>query len=200
MFIAVFGWVAAAIGVASNLPQLLRILTARTSAGVSVRLWQVTAASTAAWCVHGFLVSAPQMQWPNLLMSLLASIIVVLVLRDRREPVLRQFLLPTLVALALIASNVWFGPLVFGLLVAVPQLMGQFSQLRLMLGAPDLTGVSLGYLTVILLVQAMWFVFGLATTDWALIVCAGSMVVICTINLTVYLVRRARHRHLALAV
>ena len=82
MFVAVFGWVAAAIGVASNLPQLLRILTARTSAGVSVRLWQVTAASTAAWCVHGFLVSAPQMQWPNLLMSLLASSIVVLVLRD----------------------------------------------------------------------------------------------------------------------
>ncbi|AQP44199.1 SemiSWEET family sugar transporter [Tessaracoccus flavus] len=194
MFIEVFGWVAAALGVSSNLPQLIRILRERTSAGVSVQLWQVTAASTAAWCVHGFLVSAPQMQWPNLLMAALSSLIVVMVLRDRGEPVLRQFLLPTAVAALLIGSNLWLGALVFGLLVAVPQLVGQFSQLRLMIGAPDLTGVSLGYLSVILLVQTMWFIFGLATVDWALIVCAGSMVVICSINLAVYLVRRAQHR------
>lgn len=194
MFIEVFGWVAAALGVSSNLPQLIRILRERTSAGVSVQLWQVTAASTAAWCVHGFLVSAPQMQWPNLLMAALSSLIVVMVLRDRGEPVLRQFLLPTAVAALLIGSNLWLGALVFGLLVAVPQLVGQVSQLRLMIGAPDLTGVSLGYLSVILLVQTMWFIFGLATVDWALIVCAGSMVVICSINLAVYLVRRAQHR------
>jgi uncharacterized protein with PQ loop repeat len=194
VFIEVFGWVAAALGVSSNLPQLIRILRERTSAGVSVQLWQVTAASTAAWCVHGFLVSAPQMQWPNLLMAALSSLIVVMVLRDRGEPVLRQFLLPTAVAALLIGSNLWLGALVFGLLVAVPQLVGQVSQLRLMIGAPDLTGVSLGYLSVILLVQTMWFIFGLATVDWALIVCAGSMVVICSINLAVYLVRRAQHR------
>ena len=194
MFIEVFGWVAAALGVSSNLPQLIRILRERTSAGVSVQLWQVTAASTAAWCVHGFLVSAPQMQWPNLLMAALSSLIVVMVLRDRGEPVLRQFLLPTAVAALLIGSNLWLGALVFGLLVAVPQLVGQVSQLRLMIGPPDLTGVSLGYLSVILLVQTMWFIFGLATVDWALIVCAGSMVVICSINLAVYLVRRAQHR------
>ena len=82
--------------------------------------------------------------------------------------------------------------MVFGLLVAVPQLFGQGSQLRQMISAPDLTGVSLGYLCVILVVQAMWFTFGVWTIDWALIVCAGSMTVICTINLAVYLIRRAR--------
>lgn len=194
VFIEVFGWVAATIGIASNLPQLARILTARSSAGVSVHLWQVTAATTAAWCVHGFLVDAPQMQWPNMLMALLASIIVVLALRDRGQAILPQFVFPVLVAGALIGANLWLGPLVFGLLVAVPQLMGQFSQLRLMIGAPDLTGVSLGYLCVILLVQSMWNVFGIATTDWALIVCTSAMVVVCTINLVVYLVRRSRHR------
>ena len=51
MFIEIFGWVAAAIGVASNVPQLARIFTARTSAGVSVHLWQVAAASAGSMVV-----------------------------------------------------------------------------------------------------------------------------------------------------
>lgn len=45
--IEAFGWVAAALGVASSLPQLVRILRSGTSAGVSLTLWQLMAASTA---------------------------------------------------------------------------------------------------------------------------------------------------------
>ena len=190
--IEVFGWLAAAIGVAANLPQLLRILRAGTSAGVSLRLWQVGAASTASWCVHGYLVDAPQMQLPNLIMVLAALTIVYVVQRDRRRPILPALLLPLVVGAMLSGVNLLWGPLVFGLVVAVPQLYGQFAQLREMVQAPDLTGVSLGYLGVFLLVQAMWFTFGILTTDWALRVCAGAMVVVCVLNLTVYLVRRRR--------
>lgn len=197
--IEAWGWVAAALGLAANLPQLIRILRARTSAGVSLRLWQVGAASTTAWCVHGYLVSAPQMQLPNLFMVAAALAIVYFVQKDRRQPVLPAIALPLAIGAALSGANLLWGPLVFGLLVAVPQLFGQFAQLREMITAPDLTGVSSGYLTLFLVVQTMWFIFGIMTTDWALRVCAGAMVVTCLLNLGIYLVRRRRAvRHVSL--
>ncbi|MHA6512113.1 PQ-loop domain-containing transporter [Tessaracoccus sp. Z1128] len=199
--IEVFGWVAAAIGVASNLPQLIRILRARTSAGVSLRLWQISAATTGAWMVHGFLVQKGQMQWPNLLMSLLGLVIVVFVLRDRKQAVAPQLVLPVVLAAALSGSELLFGAMAFGLVIAVPQLYGQVSQLREMVSAPDLSGVSVGYLSIMLVVQVMWFIFGLYTFDWALIICAGAMTAVCSINLTVFIVRHLRARaRVALAV
>lgn len=199
--IEIFGWVAAAIGVASNLPQLIRILRARTSAGVSLRLWQISAATTGAWMVHGFLVQKGQMQWPNLLMSVLALVIVVFILRDRKQAIAPQLLLPVVLAASLTGVELLFGAMAFGFVIAVPQLYGQLTQLREMVTAPDLSGVSVGYLAIMLLVQVMWFVFGLFTFDWALIICAGAMSVVCSVNLGVYVVRHRRARsRVALAV
>ena len=199
--IEIFGWVAAAIGVASNLPQLIRILRAKTSAGVSLRLWQISAATTGAWMVHGFLVQKGQMQWPNLLMSVLALVIVVFILRDRKQAIAPQLLLPVVLAASLTGVELLFGAMAFGFVIAVPQLYGQLTQLREMVTAPDLSGVSVGYLAIMLLVQVMWFVFGLFTFDWALIICAGAMSVVCSVNLGVYVVRHRRaRRRVALAV
>lgn len=199
--IEIFGWVAAAIGVASNLPQLIRILRARTSAGVSLRLWQISAATTGAWMVHGFLVQKGQMQWPNLLMSVLALVIVVFILRDRKQAIAPQLLLPVVLAASLTGVELLFGAMAFGFVIAVPQLYGQLTQLREMVTAPDLSGVSVGYLAIMLLVQVMWFVFGLFTFDWALIICAGAMSAVCSVNLGVYVVRHLRARsRVALAV
>lgn len=199
--IEIFGWVAAAIGVASNLPQLIRILRAKTSAGVSLRLWQISAATTGAWMVHGFLVQKGQMQWPNLLMSVLALVIVVFILRDRKQAIAPQLLLPVVLAASLTGVELLFGAMAFGFVIAVPQLYGQLTQLREMVTAPDLSGVSVGYLAIMLLVQVMWFVFGLFTFDWALIICAGAMSVVCSVNLGVYVVRHRRARsRVALAV
>ncbi|HMS38306.1 MAG TPA: SemiSWEET family transporter, partial [Arachnia sp.] len=70
--IEVFGWVAATIGLAVGVPQLFRILRSASSAGVSLRLWQLNAATSASWAVHGILTDTPQMRWPNVLGTLVA--------------------------------------------------------------------------------------------------------------------------------
>nr|WP_255698059.1 PQ-loop domain-containing transporter [Tessaracoccus sp. ZS01] len=190
--IEVFGWFAAALGVSSSIPQLVRILRSGTSAGVSLTLWQLVTGSTAAWAVHGFLSQSPQMQVPNVLLTVASLAIVVFVLRDRGEPVARHLVLPVVAALALSGLNLWLGPVFFGFAVLVPQLVGQFAQLRELLTAPHVEGVSGSYLVLMLLVQAMWFGFGMFKPDWALIICAGAMTLSCVANLAVYLVRRAR--------
>ncbi|GAA4906786.1 hypothetical protein GCM10025789_27800 [Tessaracoccus lubricantis] len=192
--IEVFGWSAAALGVSSSIPQLVRILRSQTSAGVSLTLWQLVTGATAAWAVHGFLSQSPQMQAPNVLLTLASLAIVIFVLRDRRQPVARNLVLPLVAALALSGLNLWLGPVFFGFAVVVPQLVGQFAQLRELVTAPHVEGVSGSYLAILLVVQAMWFGFGVVKPDWALIICAGGMTVSCIANLSVYLYRRLRAR------
>ncbi len=189
-----FGWVAAAIGVSAILAQVLRIARSGSTAGVSTRLWQVTSGTMAAWAVHGFLVGSPQMQWPNIIGATLAAGLLVFVLRQRRRSVPPHLGLLVLVALALVAVDIWLGALVFGLVVAVPQLVGQVAQLRSLLESENPEGVSAGYLAIFVFGQSLWFVYGIAFNDWALIVCAGMMVCIASVNLVVCLVRQARAR------
>lgn len=192
--IDVFGWVAASIGIAANLPQLIRILRVRTSAGVSLRLWQIQAATTGSWMVHGFIVQKAQMQWPNMLMAGFGLLIVVFILRDRRQRLAPQLLLTLAMWASLVSIEVFLGAVVFGFVVSVPQVWGQAAQLREMITAPDLSGVSAGFLGIMLVVQSMWFVFGIWTTDWALIIAAGATAALCLVNLSVYLVRWTRAR------
>lgn len=190
--IEVFGWVAAAIGMASFFPQLIRIIRARTAAGVSLRNWQFLVGTQGAWCAHGFLVGVVQMQWPNLVMVLTALAIVVFIRKERGRPVLPALVVPLLIIAALYAIDVFVGGAAFGLIVAIPQVGGQMAQLREILRSTDLSGISPGYLSINLLVNAMWTVFGFVTVEWALMVCATAMTVICSINLITYLTRRRR--------
>ena len=197
--IDVFGWVAAAIGLSAGIPQLLRIVRASSSLGVSMRLWQITAATTCAWGVHGFLIGAPQMQVPNIIGAAMSFWILIFVLRDRKQAILPQLVLPLLLAAALVGVEVMFGAVVFGRVVVVPQLIGQVAQLRSLLTTSNPAGVSAGFLAIFVFGQSLWFIFGIAFNDWALIICAGGMVAIASINLIVCLVRQARAR-MALAV
>lgn len=196
----IFGWVAAAIGISSIVPQLVRILRAGNSAGVSLRMWQITAGTGAAWGAHGFIIGSVQLQVPNIIGAALAFAIVVFVLRDRERRVLRELILPTLLAVALTLIDLQWGAVVFGLLIVLPQLVGQGAQLRALLTTANPAGVSAGFLGIFVFGQSLWFVYGIGHGDWALIICAGTMIVIASINLTICLVRQARARKLALAV
>lgn len=198
--IELLGWVAAALGVGSSVPQYLRVLRQRSSAGVSLQLWQVSAASTAAWASHGFLTSAPQMQLPNVALSLVSLAIVVFIVRDRKQPMVLPILVIVVLAAALISVELLAGALWFGIVVMIPQLYGQLTQTRALIVSDDLRGVSMGFLAIFLLVQALWFGFGVAAPDWSLIVCAGAMCVIASANLAIYLFRRRRQAKIVLAV
>lgn len=196
----VFGWVAAVIGIGSIVPQLARILRTRDSAGISLRLWQITAGAGAAWGIHGILIGSAQLQVPNLVGAALSAAIMILVLRDRGAPVLRELALAAALCAVLALIDVRFGAVVFGLVVAVPQLVGQGAQLRDLVTTRDPAGVSAAFLGVFVLGQALWFTYGLGRGDWALIICAGIMIVVASTNLAICVVRQARARRVALAV
>ncbi|NHB83844.1 hypothetical protein G7085_01785 [Tessaracoccus sp. HDW20] len=195
----IFGWIAAAIGISASIPQMWRVLRSGTSAGISMRLWQINLATTAAWAVHGFLVGSLQMQYPNIIGATLSLVILVFVLRDRKEGYLWVTVVTVVLGLILVGIDAWLGPVAFGLLVVIPQLVGQIAQLRSLLVTADPAGVSAPFLAIFLLGQGLWFVYGIAFNDWALIICAAAMLAIGSINLVTCLVRQRRAK-VALAV
>ena len=81
----------------------------------------------------GYIIGWVQLQIPHIIGAALAFAIVVFVLRDRERPVLRELILPTLLAVALTLIDLQWGAVVFGLLIVLPQLVGQGAQLRALL-------------------------------------------------------------------
>lgn len=187
----ILGWVAASFGMASALPQLFRLLRTRSSAGVSVSLFQLNAGATGAWAMHGIMVGVPQMQYPNLILTLSSLAVVVLVLRDRQERLFPALLVPPLLSLALFSTDLLAGALVFGFVVAAPFVVGQVAQLREMMRSLDLTGVSLPFLSVAFFVQALWLTWGILYGETSITVCASLLGSLSLVNLVYYLTRRA---------
>ncbi len=186
----ILGWVAASLGMASALPQLFRLLRTRSSAGVSLSLFQLNAAATGAWAMHGFMVGVPQMQYPNMVLTLSSLAVCVLVLRDRKERLFPALLLPPVISVALFGVDLLAGALVFGFVVAAPFVVGQVSQLRTMHASTDLSGVSPPFLTVAFVVQAVWLVWGILYGETSITVCASLLGTLSLANLAYFLHRK----------
>ncbi len=190
--IDLLGWVAAAFGMASTLPQLVRLLRVRRTEGLSLSLFQLNAAASAAWAFHGFMVRQPQLQWPNLVVLVLSLAVVVLITRDRGQSFWATQIIPTIVVVALIGVDVWRGPVLFGILVALPFAVGVVAQWRSMHRSASLTGVSPVYLLVLFLTEALWFTWGVLVWELAITVSAATMGTLCAANFGYWVYRHLR--------
>ena len=188
----ILGWVAASFGMASAFPQLYRLLRTRSSAGVSLSLFQLNAAATGAWALHGFMVGVPQMQYPNLVLMISSFAVCILVLRDRKSSLFPALLLPPVISAALFGVALLAGALIFGFVVAAPFVVGQISQLRTMHASRDLSGVSLPFLSVAFFVQGLWLVWGILYGETSITVCATLLGTLSLINLLYFLHRLRR--------
>ncbi|MGV8847760.1 SemiSWEET family sugar transporter [Tessaracoccus sp.] len=188
--IDLLGWIAATMGMASTLPQLLRLIRVRCTEGLSLSLFQLNAAASAAWAFHGFLVRQPQLQWPNLVVLVLSLAMVAMISRDRSQSFWAKQLIPAVVVATLVGVDLWLGPIIFGILVALPYAIGLLSQLRSMHGSESLAGVSPVYLFVLLLVEVLWFVWGAVVWELAITVSAATMGIFCAATLGYWLYRR----------
>ena len=191
--IDLLGWFAAALGMASTLPQLVHLFRVRETSGLSLSLFQLNAAASAGWAFHGFMVRQPQLQWPNLVVLVLSLIVVAMITKDRRQSFWAKQVVPVLVVIALVAVDLLLGPVIFGILVALPYAIGVLSQLRSMHRADSLAGVSSVYLFGLFLVEALWFVWGVLVWELAITVSAATMGTLCGINFGYWALRRWRN-------
>lgn len=188
----ILGWIAAGFGMSAAVPQLVRLWRTGVSAGLSVLMWQITAGTTAAWAAHAFWVGAVQMQVPNLVCASLAVAILWFIARDRGTSFLRSLWLPAVSGVLLFGLDLWLGAVVFGLVMSLPSAYAQFSQFQFMRRSPDLSGISVPTLLVMMVCQVCWVVWAFGVTERAMMVTATVMLVLCTLNVAYYLQRRLR--------
>ena len=189
-FVVVWGWLCAVVGTAMALPQLVRLMRSGSSAGLSLLTWQLMLSATLSWTLHGVKIAASNMWLPNALFGLATIAILRLVQKDRGLSFTATFG-PGLALGAALATTDWLlGSFVFGLAALAPQLVGALGQLKEIMTAADLGGVSVGYLALSFLVPAMWQLWGLLAHDSAIRVSTAVMGSVALVNLVWVLLRR----------
>ncbi|MDR1078637.1 MAG: hypothetical protein LBL55_08270 [Propionibacteriaceae bacterium] len=190
MGLTVLGWLAAASSAAVALPQLVRLWRSGLSAGVSLLLWQLCLCTSIGWTIHGFHVTRANMVVPNIFCAVVSGLVMHAVATDRRLDWWRVYPAAALAGLVVGGMDWLTPPVLFGLIMLVPALIGQLSQARDLCLRPDIRGVSVVYLGVNLLVQLLWFAWSLGSGDRAISWCAALTGLAILSNLGLY---GARH-------
>lgn len=189
--VSVIGWTVAILGIAMPVPQFVRLVRERTSAGLSLLAWQIWLAAGISWSVHGILNRDLVVLLPNFLGGIIALLIVLLIRRNRILgwwPVLRITLLVCAIAIGL---RVGVGPAAFGSFMAIPQAIGCLGQLGDVIEKPDLSGVSVTYLALTAFCQVLWVSFGALKPDISVLITGCVMLVMSGLTLVWYLLRRS---------
>lgn len=191
-WLVVWGWICAATGATFAIPQVVRLLKAQTSAGLSLLMWQLGTAAGVGWFLHGLRAGAMNLVIPNLLITLLSVAVLMMIAQDRRLSALQVWPLVAVVVAALAAAEFLTTPALFGITMLVPQVTGMLGQFRDLVRAPDLSGISPSFLIMSFVIQVMWGVWALGVGDAAILICASTLGVIAIVNLAAYSVRRGR--------
>lgn len=191
---AFFGWAAAIFGAFFTMPQLVRVIRTNSTAGLSLRGWQLQSAVVIAWTMHGAIYGYLNQFLSNVVITSASLGVVFYLIRHRSLSWLRTLLPVVAVGLALSAVDLFFGQLVFGLVVLLPGSVALIEQLRELLRAPDISGVSPGFLMLGIFIQSLWFTWSLLISDIAVTITSMSLLALLAANLMVwwYRTRQAR--------
>lgn len=188
-FVDLFGWVCAAVGATLSLPQAIRLVRSRTSAGVSLLSWQLTLGAISTWLLHGFLMERANLIAANGIAAATILAVVIMIRRDRRLGFVETYWPAVATFAACAAVDIWAGALAFGLFVIAPQSVAVLAQYRDLRISIDVSGVSGGFLLLSVIVQALWFTWSLLAIEYAVMAAASITMVLCLANLALYLLR-----------
>jgi len=193
VFVEALGWAAAVYSSFVMMPQLARVARSRTTAGISLLAWQCSLAGSLSWCSYGVMADYPNIWIPNVLLTVSASWMLIMICRDQRLPLRNRalaFVAPMVIAAATAAMAVVFGPLAFAAAAFLPAAVAQVMQLRSLMVSADISAVSLPYLVLGVVGQVLWFCWGMVADDISNKLVAGCLAVLVAANLTWCALRR----------
>ncbi len=161
----IVGWAGALTALSIGIPQAIRLLRTRNTAGLSVVAWQAMLTLNMGWLVHGVLIDAPNMIVPNVV-SFVVSTTVLLLLRHERQLNAWKLLAPVLLgAGAMVAVDLTVGSTWFGVTAIVVSLIANTGQGINLVREPAITGVAPGFLVIQLTNQVVWLTWGSMVGD-----------------------------------
>lgn len=194
--VEILGWAGALAAISIGIPQAVRLLRTRSTAGLAVLTWQLLLGLNIGWFGHGILIEAPNMVVPNVF-SAVVSATVLLLIRSARglNPV--TILIPTaLIAAVMIGADLIGGSTAFGVVALLGSLIANAGQAINLVRSPDVSGVAPGYLIAQLVNQVLWVTWGFAVSDSGTILSSISTGLVIVFSTIWWLLRRAGLRPL----
>lgn len=194
MFV-IIGWLCAVCGTALAVPQFLRIIRSGSTSGVSLLAWQLWCCIGVVWAVHGVVGGSVTMLIPNAFSAVFAGFIIGKIVLDRRVRLLDVLPGPLLLIGIAITLRLVLGPVAFSLFMLIPQAIAVLGQFHSLVRCIDLYGVSGFYLRASVVMQTLWLAYGIVGHDIACTISSIMMIVLVTMNVTVYTLRRRGRMH-----
>jgi uncharacterized protein with PQ loop repeat len=191
VLVVVLGWIAAALASSVALPQVVKPLSSRTTAGISLTAWRLTLAANIAWTSHGVVAGHANIWLPNLIFMLCSLIILNQLRRDRALTWTATFAPSMVLGLTTLGIDLTCGPLAFAVAAGLPSVVAQILQFHELVLAPRISGVSLPFLVMNTINQAVWLGWALLAGEQSITLVATAMGVLMGINLLWFLLRRA---------
>jgi len=187
--VSLLGWTLVVLGIVGVTPQVRQILTAKTTAGLSVLGWELACGSILGWTVHGLIRGLTQQLVVNGLIAIMAVGIIGAIIKERRLNPVRVWGVIALIFGALVAADVFLGSAAFGALVSIPGVAGFIAGLIELMRSPSIGGVSVLSLSVLTLTQVGWLVWGALMHDQGTVIASVVLVLGLGSNVVWYILR-----------
>jgi uncharacterized protein with PQ loop repeat len=191
VLVVALGWVAAALAATVALPQVIKLVRNRTTAGISLTAWRLTLAANVAWTGHGVLVGHVNIWLPNLVFLVCSLVILSQLRRDRALTWATTFAPSLVLGLTTLGIDLLLGSLAFAVAAGLPSLIAQMLQFQELVVAPRISGVSLPFLAMNWVNQALWLSWALLVGEQSITMVASAMGILMGMNLAWCVLRRA---------
>ena len=186
----VVGWFAVAIGMCVAVPQLVRLARTRKVDGLSLIAWRSILAMNIAWAAHGIRLGQFALILTNS-MGLCSTLPILYLLARQFRRNLLVLMLPSLVVAAvMITVDHVLGSAAYGVAAITVALVSNLGQSMQLVRAPHVSGVSPLFVTLAVLNQAVWVVWGLLVNDAGTVMTASTVCGLTSFNLLWYVLRR----------
>ncbi|HYI56676.1 MAG TPA: PQ-loop domain-containing transporter [Microlunatus sp.] len=190
MLVVTLGWIAAALASFVAVPQVVKLLRTRTTAGLSLTAWRLTLAANIAWMSHGIVVGHANIWLPNLIFMLCSLTILNQLRRDRALSWSVTFGPSLVLGLTTLSVDVLYRPVAFAIAAGLPSVTSQILQFHELVLTPRISAVSLPFLALNTVNQALWLGWGLLAGEQSITMVASAMGMLMGINLVWCVLRR----------
>lgn len=188
--VAIVGWTAAAAGILLGLPQLIRLLRTRCTAGLSLIGWQSILVLNIIWAAHGMRIAEANMTVVNLLGLGSTGAVLFLLTRDRGLPLFPVVWPPLAVSVVFVGVDLLWGSTAFGLASLLPAILANVGQIAEVVRSAEVTGVSTVFLALGLVNQLLWLTWAVLLQERSSLISSFMLVVLISFNLVWYVLRR----------
>ncbi|NIZ91444.1 SemiSWEET family transporter [Kineococcus rubinsiae] len=182
--ISFLGLVAAALGILTGLPQVVRLVRTPDASGLSYSSAVLGVLSSATWLTYGVMLLDPAQLLANVPGVTCAVVTAVLSARRLGLRLARTWQACAAWALVVAAAAVLGGPAVVGMAATVVSLVKMLPQVRTVLRREPLTGLAPATFFLTQVSATTWTVYGLATGQVSVVVCSLVSVVLAGVVLS----------------